>query len=101
MQDCGGGFFGTKDASQLADGWVVVGRCGRHGICSPGKYRLCLYGVAAQPGSYQCLDCSDSDPGSARAIWSWSVDRHSWCGVVPREWTTPLSHYRPSDPGLS
>src|SRR5947207_8886226 len=51
MQDCSGDLPGAKDASQLADGWVVVGRSGWHGICSPGKHRLCLYGVSTQQWS--------------------------------------------------
>ncbi len=50
MQDCSSDLSSAKDASQLADGWVVVGRSGWHGICSPGKHRLCLYGVSTQQG---------------------------------------------------
>src|SRR6266702_3612467 len=94
MQDCSGDLSGAKDASQLADGWVVVGRSGWHGICSPGKHRLCLYGISTQQWSCQCLTYRDSASGPTRTVWPWGLDRHSWCSVVPRECATPLSHYR-------
>jgi hypothetical protein len=100
MQDRGGGLSGTADDSHLADGRAAVGRSGWHGICSPGKYRLCLYGVAAQPWSYKRFDRCDSDPGSARAVWPRSLDRYSWCCVVPTKCTTPLSHHWSGDPDL-
>src|SRR5947207_1987569 len=101
MQDCSGDLPGAKDASQLADGWVVVGRSGWHGICSPGKHRLCLYGVSTQQWSCRCLAYSDSASGPTRTVWPWGLDRHSWCSVVPRECATPLSHHRPGDSNLS
>src|SRR6266571_3230047 len=74
---------GAAHASHLANGRAAVGRSCWHGICSPGKHWLCLYGIAAQPWFCQRLDCSDSDPGPICTVWPRGLDGHSWRRVVP------------------
>src|SRR5258707_1027997 len=100
MQYRSGGLSGAGDGSHLANGRTAVGRSRWHGICSAGKHWLCFYNVDTQPWFCQCLDRRDFDPRPARAVWSRDLDWHSWCCVVPRECTTPLSHYRYLDPDL-
>src|SRR5215472_9059977 len=100
MQDRGSGPSGAAHASHLADGRAAVGRSCWHGICSPGKHRLCLYGIAAQPWYCRRLDCSDGHPRPVRTIWPRGLDWHSWRCVVPRECTKSLSHYPSCDPDL-
>src|SRR6266699_721097 len=100
MQDRSSGPPGAAHASHLANGRAAVGRSCWHGICSPGKHWLCLYGIAAQPWFCQRLDCSDGDPGPICTVWPRGLDGHSWRRVVPRECARSLSHYPSRDPDL-